>query len=159
MFANKIEMLEWHRPQKLIAPDLVAQFAARVALRGIDFMRSRHRSLVWRASYLAGVITAERFSAFLGIDDVRTNHFAPAFATQGPPPPVDAEAFLAGLSDMLAVGATPSEIQAFLKSERCRVAPEEFRLLSAALGGTGELPMPLSLWSSASTTSRPQDAP
>jgi CubicO group peptidase (beta-lactamase class C family) len=143
--SNRFDMLQWRNPYRLTAPSYVLDAAVDrwTRLRRGEAPATAPRSLAWRASYLGGVLMAERVGAFLAVSGAGPASLADA---TGGDAGWDPDGFRAGLEDMIAVGPDGANVAGFLESGDARIAPEEVPLLSDALGGDGHVAMPLSLW-------------
>jgi hypothetical protein len=109
-----------------------------------DLIRtSSDPSWAWKTSYVIGLITVEQIKGSLGIEDELTAEMIDAMASgamlrSGSPNSSsgwDAEGFRAGVEDLLRVTMTIPDIQAFLKSDACRVTPDELGKIYKELGG------------------------
>jgi hypothetical protein len=149
-FANKIDMMTWHSPLKRTAPGLIVDFAAALCARLKRDGRIRpRRSVQWRRSYLAGVVMAERLQGLLGLEGLdlatlKRAGLATALPSRGAGP--DERALESGIRDMIATNPTPEGLREFVGSEKCQVLEEELPMLTLALGGAGEVLMPLRWW-------------
>jgi CubicO group peptidase (beta-lactamase class C family) len=97
----------------------------------------------WKTSYVIGLIAVDQIKGALGIEDPLTAEMIEAMAVggmlrSGSPNSSsgwDPEGFRAGIDDMMQVTMTIPDIQAFIKSDRCRVTPEELKKIYSELGG------------------------
>lgn len=106
-------------------------------------------SWAWKASYVAGLIMAERMIGGLGMKSPLTEEMVDAMAAGAQLAPFassqvwDADGFRAGVKDMLSVDMTPDAITAFLRSDRLQVRYEQLDVLYRELGARG---VPLLPW-------------
>jgi CubicO group peptidase (beta-lactamase class C family) len=155
VFTNKWDMQGWNNPDARVAGGLIADFAA-------SWLRRAHgeerpvRSWGWRFSYAVGLLMGERLAAFLGIPDALGPDLVAQMAREarvahglGDEEPWDEGGFRAGLEDIREVGAHPSALRAFLRSDALEVAPEELPLLWLRLGSQSRSPIPMGFYAAA----------
>ena len=90
-----------------------------------------------------GLIAVEQIKGSLGIEDELTSEMIAAMSegamlrsdSPNSGSGWDPEGFRAGIDGMLQVTMTISDIQAFVKSDKCRVTPEELKKIYKELGG------------------------
>jgi CubicO group peptidase (beta-lactamase class C family) len=129
---NRFDMLEWHTPWHETAAHLVLDFVAASAESTHGGHAPPPRPVEWRAAYLAGLLTAERVSDFLG-----------AGAAAPPPGP---QGYREGYEDMLATTPTSGAVSARLAAGELALDPRDLPLLHRVLGGRGPVPIPLDIW-------------
>jgi len=109
-----------------------------------DVMRdSSDPSWAWKTSYVIGLLAVEQIMGSLGIEDPLTPEMVNAMAegamlrTQSLNSGArwDPEGFRAGVDDLLQVPMRIQDIQAFIRSDKCRVTPQELRKIYKELGG------------------------
>jgi len=95
-----------------------------------------------KTSYVIGLIMAEQIKGALGIEDPLTPEMIEVMAegailrkdAANSISGWDAEGFRAGMRDMLEIEMTVPGIQSFVKSDKCRVTPEELKQIYKELG-------------------------
>jgi len=100
-------------------------------------------SWAWKTSYVMGLIAVEQIKGTLGIEDELTGEMVEAMAKGAmlrseSPNSIsgwDPDGFRTGVEDLLQVTMTIPEIQAFVKSDKCRVSPDELHKIFRELGG------------------------
>jgi hypothetical protein len=100
-------------------------------------------SWAWKTSYVMGLLTVEQIKGSLGIEDELTAEVIDAMSDgamlrAGSPNSSsgwDPEGFRAGIDDLLKISMTIPDIQSFLKSDKCRVNPDELKKIYKELGG------------------------
>lgn len=103
------------------------------------------KSWTWKVSYVAGIIMTEQLKGYIGVPQPVTAEVIDVMARARALPAAengiatwDEDGFRTGVADMLTLSEfTPKEINAFLRSDRLKVLPEELELLHRELGGTG----------------------
>lgn len=152
-FANKLDMLAWHDPSRRSVSERIVEYAAATLgalLAGVP--PPQPRPWGWSVSYAAGFLAAERLRDFLGIADL--DGVLPGtlvrVADETPSPVQDA--FAEGFKDGAASPHTPGELREHLRSGGGQLHPCELELLSVALGGNGEFPVPLEFGQSGDPT-------
>jgi hypothetical protein len=157
VLTNKWDMLRWHNPAVENAHGFINGFVLdqldRGAKAGIDADAGNDLDLrmTWdaKASYLIGVLMAERIHGFLGVaphleqDELRAMGTGGRFVSSADLWAWDQGAFEAGYLDLLAAGTTPGAIRSFLGSEDLAVVPTELRLLCHTLDRRGRAPIPM----------------
>ena len=97
----------------------------------------------WKTSYVIGLITVDQLKGALGIEDPLSEEMINAMAegamlrssSANSSSGWDPEGFRAGVADLMLVTMTIPNIQAFVKSDKCRVTPEELSKIYKELGG------------------------
>lgn len=149
--ANQFDWVRRNDPVPDEATELVASLASAHVRREAPAQRALDCPWPWKVSYVVGVLLAERLLGLLGIDDVvdesgldaMVHHTSRDLALSA----LWCEAgFREGLRDMQQGQLTPEAIEDFLVSDRCKVTRAEQRIAYVALGGRGDLPMPVSYW-------------
>jgi CubicO group peptidase (beta-lactamase class C family) len=135
----------WRTPHVLIA-DFIASWIQRE--QAGTLRAAEPTSWAWKTSYVVGLSMVEQLMGLLATTSPLTPEMIEAMATKGTEytPAAggqrtwDPAGFRAGVADMLAQPMTREGIQAFLRSNRLRVLPEELHLLVRELRGRSGVP-------------------
>jgi CubicO group peptidase (beta-lactamase class C family) len=157
VLTNKWDMLRWHNPAVENAHGFVNQLILDVLHRRGSVERGGELALGWdwKASYIVGVLMAERIHGLLGVQRALTGEELGAMGcgartmSDAEPWIWDQQAFEAGYADLLDAGTTPRAVTAFLDSDRIAVLPAELRLLCHSLDRRGRVPVPMSFFAGA----------
>jgi len=136
-----------HNPRYGEGDDLTAVLGHLLrADRPISAHRGHAHPWAWKVSYVTGLVAANRFGPYLGIEEPLTDAHLDAMtggarsvdAGRGGVELWDAEGFRAGVADFSLAEPTGAGIHAFLASDRIGVSPAEMYLVNRELlGPTG----------------------
>lgn len=151
---NRFDMLTWHTSDDRTAARLVMDYVVR-SVRGAAPPRSdgNHLSNRWKASFLIGAILGERLGGLLGLSSeaLESTYDRLVGLADGTFTDTlnlwDRDGYRAGLAAVIHEDLTPDGVRRLLSSGGTPLDVRELDLLYAALGGQGDLPLPLtSFW-------------